>query len=56
MQLMADIVTLNLSAFLLMPVAGRLTGVAPDALDNPFLEARKAEIIALVRYRLYGKL
>ena len=55
-QLMADIVTLNLSAFLLMPVAGRLAGVAPDALDNPFLEARKAEIIALVRYRLYGKL
>lgn len=55
-QLMADIVTLNLSTFLLVPVAGKLTGVPPDALDNPFLEARKAEIIALVRYRLYGKL
>lgn len=55
-QLMADIVTLNLSTFLLVPVAGKLTGVTPDALDNPFLEARKAEIIALVRYRLYGKL
>ena len=55
-QLMADIVTLNLSTFLLMPVAGKLTGVTPDALDNTFLEARKAEIIALVRYRLYGKL
>ena len=45
-----------LSTFLLMPVAGKLTGVTPDALDNTFLEARKAEIIALVRYRLYGKL
>ena len=55
-QLMADIVTLNLSTFLLVPVAGKLTGVTPDALDNTFLEARKAEIIALVRYRLYGKL
>ena len=55
-QLMADIVTLNLSTFLLVPVAGKLTGVTPDALDNPFLEARKAEIIALVRYRLYWKL
>lgn len=74
-QLMADIVTLNLSTFLLMPVVGKLTGVTPDALEgsaqqtfarphaqtclpeeNPFLKARKAEIIALVRYRLYGKL
>ena len=75
-QLMADIVTLNMSAFLLMPVACRLTGAASKTLDgsgaasasacthtqpgqsekNPFLEARKAEIIALVKYRLYGKL
>ena len=55
-QLMADIVTLNLSTFLLMPVAGKLTGVASNALDNPFFEARKSEIIVLVRYRLYGKL
>lgn len=53
-QLMLDIVTLNISPFLLLPAArnmldgtggGRLAGI---------MEGRKAEIIALIRARLYG--
>ena len=53
-QLMLDIVTLNISPFLLLPAArnmldgtggGRLAGI---------MEGRKAEIITLIRARLYG--
>ena len=63
MQLIADIVTLNLSTYLLLPVAGRMFQNAGDPAPVPdeitlkgILENRKAEIIALIRYRLYGKI
>ena len=51
-QLMADIVTLNLSTFLFLPVAGSLgiSGADPEMM----LEVRKAEIITLIKSRLYG--
>lgn len=62
-QLVSDIITLNLSTYLLMPVADR---VFPDPEGNSLvsdekklkelLEIRKTEIIALIRYRLYGKI
>lgn len=53
-QLVTDIASLNLSAFLLLPVAGTLLDGIFDANDDAFLQARKAEIIELVRSRLYG--
>ena len=63
MQLIADIVTLNLSTYLLLPVAGRMFQNAGDPAPVPdettlkgILENRKAEIIALIRHRLYGKI
>ena len=60
-QLMIDIFTLNISAFLLLPVAGKLFGASggtefrEDGVIPPaLLENRKAEIIELIRNRLYG--
>ena len=59
LQLMLDIVTLNLSAFMLIPVAhgflqtpgpeGEAAAALPDVLAS-----RKEEIIELIRSRLYG--
>lgn len=53
-QLMLDIVTLNISPFLLLPAArNMLDGTDGDRLAG-IMEGRKAEIIALIRARLYG--
>lgn len=53
-QLMLDIVTLNISPFLLLPAArNMLDGTDGDRLAG-IMEGRKAEIIAMIRARLYG--
>ena len=60
LQLMLDIVTLNLSAFMLIPVAhGFLQtpgsgGEGAAAALSDVLASRKEEIIELIRSRLYG--
>lgn len=56
LQLVLDIATLNLSAFMMIPAAGKLFGEIGDGRTEEILKARKAEIIALIRARLYGKL
>ena len=53
---MLDIATLNLSAFMMIPAAGKLFGEIGDGRTEEILKARKAEIIALIRARLYGGL
>ena len=53
-QLMADIVTLNLSAFMLLPAARKLFPDIKAGEDRRILEDRKKEIIALIKSRLYG--
>ena len=56
LQLVLDIATLNLSAFMMIPVA---TGMFPEmgsGMAEEILKSRKEEIIALVRARLYGRL
>ena len=54
-QLVMDIATLNLSTFLLLPVAaGFSSGMADAGWMREFLDIRKAEIIALIKSRLYG--
>ena len=55
-QLLTDIVTFNMSTFLLLPVARNLAGAAGMPCAERFLEARKAEIVAIAKSRLYGKL
>lgn len=55
MHLLADIASLNLSAFMFFPVAGRLFGGTDESDARRFLEERKTEIIELIRYRLYGR-
>lgn len=53
-QLMLDIITLNMSSFMLVPVAVRLAGRdADEGRIQSLLSGRKAEIIALVKARLY---
>ena len=54
-QLVADIVSLNLSTFLLFPVAANLSGGISDANAQALLESRKNEIIAMIKSRLYGE-
>ena len=56
LQLVLDIATLNLSAFMMIPAAGKLFGEIGDGRTEEILKARKAEIIALIRARLYGGL
>ena len=56
LQLVLDIATLNLSAFMMLPAADKLFGEIDDARTEEILKARKAEIIALIRARLYGGL
>ena len=48
-------VSLNLSTFLLFPVAANLSGGISDANAQALLESRKKEIIALIKSRLYGE-
>ena len=56
LQLVLDIASLNLSAFMMIPAAGKLFGEIGDGRTEEILKARKAEIIALIRARLYGGL
>ena len=56
LQLVLDIATLNLFAFMMIPAAGKLFGEIGDGRTEEILKARKAEIIALIRARLYGGL
>lgn len=55
LQLLLDIVTLNLSVFLLLPAARKLFSGVDDAEVQRILNDRKKEIITLVRSRLYGE-
>ena len=53
-QLMLDIVTLNLSAFMFIPTVGKVfPEIGEDRLEQ-MLSGRKAEIITLIKSRLYG--
>ncbi len=53
-QLIIDIMTLNISTFLLLPAAEKLFGPETGISEAGYLEKRKAEIIALIKSRLYG--
>ena len=53
-QLMLDIVTLNISPFLLLPAARNMLDGTDGGRLAGIMEGRKAEIIALIRARLYG--
>ena len=53
-QLMLDIVTLNISPFLLLPAARNMLDGTGGGRLSGIMEGRKAEIIALIRARLYG--
>ena len=49
-----DIVTLNLSAFMFIPTVGKVfPEIGEDRLEQ-MLSGRKAEIITLIKSRLYG--
>lgn len=52
-QLMLDIVTLNISPFLLLPAARNMLDGTGGGRLSGIMEGRKAEIIALIRARLY---
>ncbi len=54
-QLMIDIVSLNFSAFLLLPAARNMFGEMEPGRTGKILAGRKEEIITLVRSRLYGE-
>lgn len=54
LQLMLDVITLNLSAFMLLPAARKLFPDIKAGEDRRILEDRKKEIIALIKSRLYG--
>ena len=56
LQLVLDIATLNLSAFMMIPVATRMFPEIGSGMTEEILKGRKDEIIALVRARLYGGL
>ena len=55
-QLLLDIITLNLSAFIMLPPARKVFTEISDTRNRQILENRKKEIIALIKSRLYGKL
>ena len=56
LQLVLDIATLSLSAFMMIPVATRMFPEIGSGMTEEILKGRKDEIIALVRARLYGGL
>ena len=51
-----DPLQLVLDIFMMIPAAGKLFGEIGDGRTEEILKARKAEIIALIRARLYGGL
>lgn len=53
-QLMLDIVTLNISPFLLLPAVRNMVDGTGGGRLSGIMEGRKEEIIALIRARLYG--
>lgn len=54
-QLMIDIISLNFSAFLLLPAARKMFDGVEKSRGEEILAGRKAEIIALIKSRLYGE-
>lgn len=54
-QLMIDILSLNFSAFLLLPAAGKIFDGVEKSRGQEILAGRKSEIIALIKSRLYGE-
>lgn len=54
-QLMIDIISLNFSAFLLLPAARKMFDGVEKRRGEEILAGRKAEIIALIKSRLYGE-
>ena len=55
-QLLLDIISLNLSAFLLIPAAGKIFPEISGPESARILEGRKREIIDLISSRLYGEI
>lgn len=56
LQLILDIITLNMSSFMLIPVACNLLDESSVDRAAEIMAGRKAEIIALIRSRLYGEI
>ncbi len=54
-QLLMDIAMLNMSTFMFLPTAGKLANMDAETMEE-MLRSRKAEIIALIKSRLYGNL